>query len=267
MQKTRFLEVTFQLILITFTATVELPSSIVRLAYLHLSVCFCNVILWECWLQIWRNRLCGFSLFAAWSVGVSVLVIQKNSLLRQTTPHSFKEFTCWENMPRRSWRRSRRRRLQSTSLRPGGSSTLRATRGPATWRVRQLSLTDVGRGQCFMALTQVFVLQCCPCSPHSEKPLWPIWTQRVWPHCWKPSEQKLEWRLEMSEVWRFTLCVCLTDQPTSWRSGRIWRSLVSVWRFQRVNQIHVCPSSSVSFLISLLLIKSKKSSESFRCRW
>lgn len=45
------------------------------------------------------------------------------------------ECTSWVDMPRRGSVSSRRRRRPSTSPRPDGSSTSRATRGPATWRV------------------------------------------------------------------------------------------------------------------------------------
>ena len=45
------------------------------------------------------------------------------------------ECTSWVNMPRRRSGTFRRRRRPSTLLRPGDSSTSKATRGPATWLV------------------------------------------------------------------------------------------------------------------------------------
>lgn len=125
-------------------------------------------------------------------------------------------FISWVNMPRRRSGRSRRRRRQSTSLRPGGSSTLKATRGPATWLVNTLHLSFwliISQNSLWMLHRCVFryyiirictklklrvnlcnifyfcVCQCCPCSLHWEKPSSINSTQKVSLHYWRPSEK------------------------------------------------------------------------------
>lgn len=102
--------------------------------------------------------------------------------------------TSWVNMHRRSSGRCRRRRPRSTSPRPGGSSTSRATRGPATWPVTHGNQSTLGHSGCLLFVCHVITkrlvvcLQCCPCCRRWRRPSSLSWTPKVWRLSSGPSE-------------------------------------------------------------------------------